>query len=128
MEILRKQEEINPEMDIILDLDLGEDEQMQSQSSGDTKILEEQLHTVEDMEETLQPQQHEEIEGHGFVTQEPAALHPTIEVVADNQGDKEIKIQEEVVPQEPTSSQSATEVAIGELQKEDAVTQELASP
>ena len=39
MEILRQQEEINPEMDIIPDLDLGEDEQMQSQSSRDTGIL-----------------------------------------------------------------------------------------
>ena len=34
------QQEINPEMDIIPDLDLGEDEQMQSQSLGDTEILE----------------------------------------------------------------------------------------
>ena len=51
-------------------------------------------------------------------------MHPPVEVGADNQVDKEIKIQEEVVPQEPTSSQSATEVAIGELQKEDDVTQE----
>ena len=45
-------------MDIIHDLDLGEDEQMQSQSLGDTKILEEQLHIAEDMEVTLQPHQH----------------------------------------------------------------------
>ena len=37
-------------------------------------------------------------------------------------------MQEDVAPQEPTSSQSATEVAIGKLQKEDAVTQEPASP
>ena len=43
-------------MDIIPDLDLGEDEQMQSQSLGDTEILEEQLHIAEDMEATLQPQ------------------------------------------------------------------------
>ena len=50
-------------MDIIPDLDLGEDEQMQSQSLGDTEILEEQLYIAEDMEATLQPQQHEEIEG-----------------------------------------------------------------
>ena len=56
------------------------------------------------MEATLQPQQHEEIEGQGSVTQEPAALHPPVEITADNQVDKEIKIQEEVVPQEPTSS------------------------
>ena len=39
VEILRQQEEINPEMDIIPDLDLGEDEEMQSQSLGDNKIL-----------------------------------------------------------------------------------------
>ena len=50
------------------------------------------------------------------------ALHPHVEVVADNQAHKEIKIQEEVVPQEPTSSQSATKFAIGEPQKEDVVT------
>ena len=40
METLRMQQEINHKIDIILDLDLGEDEQMQSQSSGDTEILE----------------------------------------------------------------------------------------
>ena len=55
-------------------------------------------------------------------------MHPPIEVAANNQVDKEIKIQEEVVPQEPTSSQSATKVAIGELQREDAITQEPVSP
>ena len=90
---------------------------MQLQSSGDTEILEEQLHIAKDMKATLQSQQHEEREGHGFFTQEPVALHPTVEAAADNQVDKEIKIQEEVVPQEPTSSQSAAKVAIGELQK-----------
>ena len=41
METLRLQQEINHKIDIILDLDLGEDEQMQSQSSGDTEIIEE---------------------------------------------------------------------------------------
>ena len=55
-------------------------------------------------------------------------MHPTIKVAADNQADKEINIRDEVVTQEPTSSQSAIEVAIGELQREDAVTQEPASP
>ena len=99
---------------------------MQSQSSGDTEILEEQIHFEKYMTTTLQ--QHEEGEGQGSVTQEPATLHPSIEVAADNQVDKDIKIQEEVVPQEPTSLQSATEVAIGEIQKEDVVTQEPASP
>ena len=42
-------------MDIIPDFDLREDEQMQSQSSRDTEILEEQLHIAKDMEATLQP-------------------------------------------------------------------------
>ena len=41
---------------------------MQSQSSGDTKILEEEIHIAEDMEVTQeQPQQHEEIERQGSV-------------------------------------------------------------
>ena len=40
VETLMLQQEFNPEMDIIPDLGLGEDEQMQSQSSGDTEILE----------------------------------------------------------------------------------------
>ena len=47
-----QQEEINPEVDIIPDLDLVEDEQVQSQPSRDTKILEEQFHIAEDMEVT----------------------------------------------------------------------------
>ena len=34
-----------------------------------------------------QPQQHEEIEGHGSDTQEPVALHLPIKAVADNQAD-----------------------------------------
>ena len=79
-------------MDIIPDLDLGEDEQMQSQSSGDTEILEEHLHVAEDMEATIQPQQHEEIEGQGSITQELVALHPPVKAAADNQEDGEIKI------------------------------------
>ena len=116
------QQESNLRMDIVSDLDLGVDEQMQSQSSRDIEILEEQLHIEKYMKATLQSQQHEEREGQGSVTQEPTALHPPVEIAADNQVDKEIKIQEEVVPQEPTSSQSATEVAIGEPQKEEAVT------
>ena len=80
-----QQEEINPEVDIIPDLDLGEDEQMQSQSSTDTEILEEQLHIVEDMEVTQeQPQQHEEIEGQGSDTHEPVALHLPVKAAAEN--------------------------------------------
>ena len=115
-------------MDIIPDLDLGEDEQMQSQSSGDTEILKEQLHIAKDMEATLQPQQHEEIEGRGSVTQELVALHLPVKSSADNQADGEIKIQEEVATQEPTPSQLAAEVVVGELQGEVAVTQEPTSP
>ena len=63
VETLGMKQEAKPGMDIIPDLDLGEDEQMQSQSSGDTKMLEEQLHIEKDMKETLQSQQHEEREG-----------------------------------------------------------------
>ena len=80
------------------------------------------------MEATLQTHKHEEIEGQVSVTQEPAALHPPDEAAANNQTDGELKIQEEVVTQEPTPSQSAVEVAIGELQGEDFVTQEPTSP
>ena len=80
-------------MDIIPNMDLGEDEKLQLQSLGDTKILEEQLHIVEDMEANLQPQQHEEIEGKGSITQEPVALHPSLKVAVDNQAEGEIKIQ-----------------------------------
>ena len=70
---------------------------MQSQSSRDTEILQEQLHIEKYMKATLQSQQHEEREGKGFVTQEPVALHPPLEVSLDNQEDKEIKIQEKVL-------------------------------
>ena len=94
------QQETNPELDVIPDLDLGEDEQAQSQSSGDTEILEYQLH----IEEDIQSQQHEEKEEQGSVTQEPTALHSLVEIAADNQVNKKIKIQEEFAPQEPTSS------------------------
>ena len=44
------------QVDVIPDMDLDEDEQVQSQPSCDIKILEEQLHT----EEEIQSQQHEE--------------------------------------------------------------------
>ena len=119
-----QQEEINPEVDIIPGLDLGEDEKIQSQSSGETEILEEQIHIAEDMEVTQeQPQQHEEIEGQGSDTQEPVALHLPIKVVAENQVDVEIEIQEEVVTQEPTPSQLDAEVVGGEFQEEGAITQ-----
>ena len=52
METLKLHQDVDPGMDIIPDLDLGEDEQMQSQSSRDTEILEEQLHIAADMEVT----------------------------------------------------------------------------
>ena len=48
------QQEANPDLNIIPNVDLGEYEQAQSQSLGDTKILEEQLHIVKDMKVTLQ--------------------------------------------------------------------------
>ena len=50
------------------------------------------------------------------------ALHPPVKDVGDNQADGEIKIQEEVSTQEPTPSQPAAEVVIGEIQREDAFT------
>ena len=53
------QQEVNPGMDVIPNLDLGEDEQMKSQSSGDTEILKEHIHIAKDMKETLQSHQHE---------------------------------------------------------------------
>ena len=64
VETPRMQQEANPEVDVILDMDLGEDEQVQSQPSGDTEILEEQLHT----EEYIQSQQLEEKEEQRSVT------------------------------------------------------------
>ena len=44
--------------------------------------------------------------------------------IVETQANVEIEIQEEVVTQEPTSSQFTTKVAEGELQEKDAVTQE----
>ena len=38
------------QVDVIPDMDWGEDEQVQSQPLGDTKILEEQLNTEEDIQ------------------------------------------------------------------------------
>ena len=51
-------------------------------------------------------------------------MHPPIKAAADNQVDREIKIQEKVVTQEPTPSQSTAKVVIGELQSVDVITQE----
>ena len=88
------QQENNPEVDVIPDMDWVEDEQVQTQPSGDTEILEEQLHTEED----IQYQQHEEKEEQGSVTQEPIASQPLDEIAANDQVENEIKIQEEVAP------------------------------
>ena len=38
------------QVDVIPDMDWGENEQVQSQPLGDTKILEERLHTKEDIQ------------------------------------------------------------------------------
>ena len=50
------------------------------------------------------------------------------ETAANNQIEHGIKIREEVAPQEPTSSQSATKFSMKEPQKEDVVTIEPVSP
>ena len=47
---LEMQLEDNLEVDIIPDMHWSEDEQVQTQSLGDTEILEEQLHTEEDIQ------------------------------------------------------------------------------
>ena len=77
---LEMQQENNPNVDAIPDMDWSEDEQVQTQSSGDTEILEEHLHTEED----IQSQQQEEKEERGSVTQEPVASQPLVEIAADN--------------------------------------------
>ena len=62
-------------------------------------------------------------------TQEPIVLQSPVKAmveiqvaVAETQEDVEIEIQEEVLTQEPTSSQFTAKVAEGELQENDAVT------
>ena len=50
---LEIQQENNPEVDVIPDMHWSEDEQVQTQSLGDTEILEERKHT----EEVIQSQQ-----------------------------------------------------------------------
>ena len=70
--------EDNPGMDTILDIHWSEDEQVQTQSSGDTKILEEQLH----IEEDIQSQQQKDKED--TVTQEPVSLEVTDVAVEGN--------------------------------------------
>ena len=55
-------------MDIIPDVELGEDEQMQSQSSGDTEVFGEQFHILVYMEVIKEKfQQHEEMGGQDAV-------------------------------------------------------------
>ena len=116
--------EDNLEVDIILDMHWSEDEQVQTQSSGDTEILEEKLHTKED----IQSQHQKDKEEQGSAPQELVASQPLAETTADNQIEHRIKIREEVAPQEPTSSQSAAKFSMKEPQKEDVVTQEPVSP
>ena len=67
-------------------------------------------------------QQHEEMGGQDNDTKDPVFLHLPVKsraeiqvVVAGTQADMEIEIQEEVVTQEPTSSQLNDEVVEGEL-------------
>ena len=95
----------DPEVDIIPYVELGEDEQMQLQSSGDTKVFGEQSYISGDMEVTQEKfQQHEEIRGQDVDTQEPVVLHLSVKAmdeiqkyVAGTHEDVEIETQEEVV-------------------------------
>ena len=43
------QQEINPEVDFIPDMNWSEDEQVQTQSSSDMEIIEAQMHSEEDI-------------------------------------------------------------------------------
>ena len=56
---LEMQLEDNPEVDIIPDIHWSEDEQVQTQSSDDIEILEEQLHTEEDIQSQQQKEEEE---------------------------------------------------------------------
>ena len=116
-------DENEPEFDIIPDLELGEYEQMQSQPLGDTKVFLDQSHFSGDIE----------------VTQDQSHQSRDIEVISGGTAmhinDAEIEIEEKyVVIQEPTflkmfvEVSTKTEVAMGELQKEEDVTQEPISP
>ena len=67
------------QVDVIPDMDWGENEQFQSQSSGDTEILEEQLQTEED----IQYQQCEEKEEQGVVTREPMYSQSTSKIAKE---------------------------------------------
>ena len=108
-------------MELIPDVELGEDEQMQSQSSGDIEVFGEYSYLSGDMEVTQEQfQQNEEMGGQDVDTQEPVVMHPPVKatteiqvVVAETQAYVEIEVQEEVVTQEPTSSQLNIEAAKG---------------
>ena len=90
---LEMQQENNPEMDFIPDMDWSENEQVQSQPSRDTEILEEQLQTEED----IQYQQGEEKEEQGVVTREPTSSQSASKIA------KEELHKVHAVTQEPTS-------------------------
>ena len=77
---LEMQLEDNLEVDIIPDMHWSEDEQVQTQSLGDTEILEEWLHTEED----IQSQQQKDKEEQGSTPLEPVASQPLAETAADN--------------------------------------------
>ena len=124
--------EENPESDIIPDMQWSEDEQAQTQSSGDTEIIEEQLH----IEEDIQSQQQKEKEYTN--TQEPVSLR-LMEVVVEENPEEVVVTQELATPiitsdvqgtqeedtatQEPVSLE-AMDVAVEESPKEVAITQE----
>ena len=110
-------------MELILDVELGEDEQMQSQSSRGIEIFGEQSYLSGYMEANQEQfQQHEEMGGQDADTQQPVVLQPPVKsmaeiqvVVAGTQADVEIEIHEEFVTQEPMSSQLNAKVVEGDL-------------
>ena len=101
--------EDNPGMDIMPDIHWSEDEQIQTQSSGDTEILEEELHTEEDIQSQRQKDKED------TVTQEPVSLE------AMNEAAKE-SLRDVAVTQEPTTLESNLEMQV--TQEKDTVTQE----
>ena len=119
------------EVEIIPNVEVGEDEQMQSQQSrdteafgdqshlsGDTEILRDQPHISWDMEVTQEkPKFLEDLEEREVVTQEPTSLQLPVEattknqeVLAKSQEDTETRTQEDLATQEPTTSPLAAEV------------------
>ena len=120
---------VDPQVDIILDVELGEDEQMQSQLLGDTELFGDQSHLSWNVEVTHERPQHpEKMEGMEGATQEPAPMELPIEAIVETQEDVEIETQEDVFTQETTSSQMAAEVDRNGFQEQDDVTQEPTSP